>query len=145
MDQIGIVVAVFALMCVAVVLAVVPTRLPWAQRVRWTVFSQATNYGGFVPMLCRPNDLREVALLSVDVHDEQLTMSILENGHPTHHTLTVVGSAPTTEVTAMLHEWRALRTPMVFFHDGAGGVSLHGPIASVTGLKLSSSRAGQRV
>jgi hypothetical protein len=141
MDQLGLVLLIVALVSVAVILIVVPTKLSWPERVRWTVLSQATSCAGVTPVMCRPLDLREIVLLFVEVHDEQLTLRVLESGHPTHHALTVVGVAPPSELTAMLCEWRDLQTPMLFVQSDADSVSLHGPIASLTDLRLESARA----
>lgn len=135
MDQVVVVVGAATAICVAVVLALVPMRLPWAQRVRWTVLSQSISNVGGAPTLYPINDVREVEVLSVDDEGGQLSVDICECGHPKEHALTVVGWAP-AEVVAMLREWQLLGTPMIYFHDGAGNASLHGPVASITDMKL---------
>jgi hypothetical protein len=135
MDRVSLVLSAVAVLIV-VALAVLPLKLSWPQRVRWTVASQSFGHMGPGPLVYLPLDLREAVLVSVETHSSELHLGVREDQHPACHTMIFVAATePTAEVESMLREWCALRTPMLLHIDRAGVASLHGPAAAVEDLR----------
>ena len=134
MDQVLLVVAVGALVLGAAVLA--PLVLPWPQRVRWLVIAQVMGHDSAANWGYPPLDLREVVLASVKSDERGLGLEVLEVGRPVGDTVTLVRrTAPDPECVSMLHEWCALRTPMLLYVDRSGVSTLSGPAATITALR----------
>jgi hypothetical protein len=136
MDGLAVLAVLATGLGLVVALAFLPLALPWPKRVRWTIAAQTmSNVGSGVVAFPSP-DLREVVLVSVETSESTLTVRVLEAGHPAADTLTFVDtSPPAADLVSLLHDWCALRTPVLLHVDRSGAASLNGPATTLTNLR----------
>jgi hypothetical protein len=121
-----------ALVVLAAVLGLVPMILPWPQRARWLVASQAIDpitHGYAAPQF------REVVITATARRDREVEVEVASPG-ARRGAATLVGVSMPPEDIVRLHGWCAAGLSLLM-HDGPdGSVSLHGPASSVVGLVL---------
>src|SRR5579864_9394713 len=113
-------------------LAVLPVLLPWPSKVRWALSAEATN-----PLIAFTNErhgvhVGPVVLVAVDSRPERLAIEVRPEGASGGRALVGRPSAPGE--LAALEGWCHTGTTLLLVDEG-GGVVLHGPHRSVTGLR----------
>ena len=120
---------------IAIVIAVrqAPNLLPWRARMRWLLVAQLSDpIFGF----CDPLGLqmREVVLTAVEEHTDELRLVVEDAGLRDVQPTALERDRPDAAVIAALHDWCALRTPLLLVTRGTDD-TLHGPTIAVTGLR----------
>ncbi len=121
---------------IAVVVAVrqAPNLLPWRARMRWLLVAQLSDpIFGF----CDPLGLqmREVVLIAVEQHTDGLRLVVQDAGRRDVQPTALERDRPDATVVAALHDWCALRTPLLLVTRGDEETALHGPTIAVVGLR----------
>lgn len=125
---VGIVVLIAG--CAALV--VLPLQLPWPQRVRWLVASNALGYWG---LPTQPTIMTEVFVVDVCAGDPFWVVLRAPGAARPDTTLVLAEAAPFGTVPR-LARWRAAGTPLLLVSDRSRSVSLHGPTSAVCGLTV---------
>jgi hypothetical protein len=117
---------------VVLALAVAPLVLPWPSKVRWALTAEAIN-----PLIAFTNErhgvhIGPVVLVAVDSGPEGLAIAVRPEGGARGRALVGPPSAPGE--LAALEGWCHTGTTLLLVDEG-GGVVLHGPHRSVTGLR----------
>jgi hypothetical protein len=113
-----------------------PLALPWPERVRWTVVSQAADPFWPLVSVSRPLDLREVTIASLVEQPSRLRIGVLERSRRDDEPLALTGDIPDADLLALLHDWMALGTPLLLWLDRRGGGALYGPAHALADLRV---------
>lgn len=113
-----------------------PLLLPWPAQLRWLMSVRlmgaealiADGYGGL--------QMTEAQVLGVERGAEALAVVVADAAGPGRGSIRrLTGPLPTIGRLAAVEGWVAVETPLLLITERDGQMSLHGPHASLTGLR----------